>query len=164
MRRYLLQQTMSLAMSIRDGQWKYLDHKGSGGNNYQRDGAWGMKPYALNNNDPDAPGQLYDLATDPGETHNLYSKNPAIVESDDGATGSLQEERTKRSVTSTTIKRKVEGKPLNEKPWPCHLQYVVSWKEPTPESLQQVRFEFQFTAAAGTRFLTKLLRSLPGWR
>ena len=80
-RRYLLQQTMSLAMSIRDGQWKYLDHKGSGGNNYQRDGAWGMKPYALKNNDPDAPGQLYDLATDPGETHNLYSKNPAIVES-----------------------------------------------------------------------------------
>ena len=80
-RRYLLQQTMSLALSIRDGLWKYLDHKGSGGNNYQRDGAWGMKPYALKNNDPDAPGQLYDLATDPGETHNLFSKNPAIVES-----------------------------------------------------------------------------------
>jgi arylsulfatase A-like enzyme len=80
-RRYLLQQTMSLALSIRDGQWKYLDHKGSGGNNYQRDGAWGMKPYALKNTDPDASGQLYDLATDPGETHNLYSKHPEIVES-----------------------------------------------------------------------------------
>ncbi|MEE2857535.1 MAG: arylsulfatase [Planctomycetota bacterium] len=80
-RRYLLQQTMSLAMSIRDGQWKYLDHKGSGGNNYQRDGAWGMKPYALKNNDPDAPGQLYDLAIDPGETKNLYSQHPEIVES-----------------------------------------------------------------------------------
>ena len=78
-RRYLLQQTMSLAMSIRDGQWKYLDHKGSGGNNYQRDGAWGMKPYALENTDPEAPGQLYDLKTDPGETNNLYSQHPEKV-------------------------------------------------------------------------------------
>lgn len=31
-RPYTLQQTMSLAMSVRRGDWKYLDHKGSGGN------------------------------------------------------------------------------------------------------------------------------------
>ena len=74
-RRYLLQQTMSLAMSIRDGQWKYLDHRGSGGNNYNR----AMKPYALEETDPEAPGQLYDLEVDPGETTNLYRKHPEIV-------------------------------------------------------------------------------------
>jgi len=78
-RRHLLQQTISFAMSIRDGKWKYLDHKGSGGNNYSRGGAWGMKQYALKDTDPDAPGQLYNLETDPGETTNLYSKHPEIA-------------------------------------------------------------------------------------
>ncbi len=79
-RRHLLQQTMSFAMSIRAGQWKYLDHQGSGGNNYDREGAWGMKQYALSDTDPDAPGQLYNLATDPGETENLYSQHPELVQ------------------------------------------------------------------------------------
>ena len=78
-RDYLLQQTISLAMSIRRGKWKYLDHKGSGGNNYNRSGSWGMKPYALKELAPDAPGQLYNLETDPGETTNLYFKHPEIV-------------------------------------------------------------------------------------
>ncbi|MDH3719556.1 MAG: sulfatase-like hydrolase/transferase, partial [Planctomycetota bacterium] len=78
-RQHLLQQTNSLAMSIRDGKWKYLDHKGSGGNNYNRGGPWGVKQYALKDTDPNAPGQLYNLETDPGETKNLYSKHPDIV-------------------------------------------------------------------------------------
>lgn len=78
-RPYMLEQTISLAMSIRHGQWKYLDHQGSGGNRYTGDGEWGMKPYALPDTDPDAPGQLYNLETDPGETTNLYSKHPEIV-------------------------------------------------------------------------------------
>jgi arylsulfatase A-like enzyme len=78
-RQYVLQQTISLAMSIRDGNWKYLDHRGSGGNNYDRPGEWGMSPYKLMDTDPDAPGQLYDLETDPGETTNLYSKHPEKV-------------------------------------------------------------------------------------
>jgi arylsulfatase A len=78
-REYLLQQTIRLAMSIRRGNWKYLDHKGSGGNNYEKGGEWGMKPYAIKDTDPDAPGQLYNLADDPGETINLYSKHPEIV-------------------------------------------------------------------------------------
>jgi arylsulfatase A-like enzyme len=77
----MLEQTISLALSIRKGQWKFLDHKGSGGNNYTRDGEWGMKPYALEDTDPDAPGQLYNLATDPGERTNLYSKHPEMVKS-----------------------------------------------------------------------------------
>ena len=79
LRPYLLQQTWTLKMSVRRGDWKLLDHKGSGGSNYEKDGEWGMKQYAIKDNDPDAPGQLYNLATDPGETDNLYSKHPDIV-------------------------------------------------------------------------------------
>jgi len=78
-RPYLLQQTMSLAMSVRRGKWKYLDHKGSGGSNYSRDGEWGMKQYAIPDNAPDAPGQLYNLAQDPGETTNLSAVHPRVV-------------------------------------------------------------------------------------
>ena len=78
-REYTLHQTISLAMAIRRGSWKYLDHKGSGGSNYSRDGEWGLKQYALPEKAPGAPGQLYNLETDPGETENLYFKKPEIV-------------------------------------------------------------------------------------
>lgn len=78
-RQYMLQQTWTLEMSIRNGNWKYLDHKGSGGNNYEREGEWGMKQYAIEDTDLDAPGQLYNVDTDPGEITNLYSKHPEIV-------------------------------------------------------------------------------------
>ena len=78
-RRYMLQQTPTLVLSIREGNWKYLDHKGSGGNRYERGGEWGMKQYALPEKNPDAPGQLYNLAADPGETTNLYSEYPELV-------------------------------------------------------------------------------------
>jgi arylsulfatase A-like enzyme len=80
-RQFMLQETMSLAMSIREGHWKYLDHKGSGGNDYNRVRTrWSMKPYTLKETEPDAPGQLYNLKTDPGETNNLYSKHPEVVQ------------------------------------------------------------------------------------
>ncbi|MBI5831766.1 MAG: arylsulfatase [Armatimonadetes bacterium] len=75
-RPYTLHETMSLALAIRRGPWKYLDHRGSGGNNY--DGAE-MKPFALPDTAPDAPGQLYNLVTDPGERVNLYFERPEIV-------------------------------------------------------------------------------------
>jgi len=76
-RRFVLQQTISLALAIRSGQWKYLDHRGSGGNGYGP--GTELEPYALPETDPDAPGQLYDLAADPGETTNLYSEYPEVV-------------------------------------------------------------------------------------
>ena len=79
MRPYLLQQTFAMKLSIRQGGWKYIDHQGSGGNNYEKPGEWGMKPFALPNTDPEAPGQLYNLMDDPGETTNLYSKHPEVV-------------------------------------------------------------------------------------
>jgi arylsulfatase A len=79
LRPYLLQQTWTLKLSIRKGQWKYLDHQGSGGNDYAGDGRWSMKPFAIADTEPDAPGQLYDLTTDPGETTNLYRQRPQVV-------------------------------------------------------------------------------------
>jgi arylsulfatase A len=78
-RKFMLQQSPTLAMSIRHGKWKLLDHQGSGGNNYNRPAPWGMKPYAIKDTAPDAPGQLYNLDADPGETSNLYHKHPEIV-------------------------------------------------------------------------------------
>lgn len=81
LRPYMLQQTTwEQFLSIRVDQWKYLDHQGSGGNDYDSDNeAWSMKPYKLPESDPEAPGQLYNLAHDPGETKNLYNKHPEIV-------------------------------------------------------------------------------------
>ena len=78
-RPHILHQTIKLDLAIREGNWKYLDHQGSGGNNYEREGAWSMREYALEEKDPDAPVQLYNLATDPGETTNLYSIYPNKV-------------------------------------------------------------------------------------
>jgi arylsulfatase A-like enzyme len=75
-RDHTLHQTISLALAIRQGDWKYLDHKGSGGNNYAR-GA--LRKFAIPDNAPDAPGQLYNLARDPGEKDNLAAGNPQLV-------------------------------------------------------------------------------------
>jgi arylsulfatase A len=38
-----------------------------------------MKPFALADTEPTAPGQLYNLETDPGETTNLYFKEPGMA-------------------------------------------------------------------------------------
>jgi len=77
-RPYLITQAFGgqRTLSIRRGNWKYIAHPGSGGNNYTRPE---LAPFALPDTDPKAPAQLYDLATDPGETTNLYSKKPEIV-------------------------------------------------------------------------------------
>ena len=63
-----------LSLAIRRGNWKYLDHKGSGGNGYEKGN---IAQYALPEKEPSAPGQLYNLKTDPGETTNLYFKEVA---------------------------------------------------------------------------------------
>lgn len=77
-RPYLLTQAFGgeRTLSLRRGPWKYIDHRGSGGNNYNRGE---LKPFARPDTDPQAPAQLYDLATDPGETTNLYSTKPELV-------------------------------------------------------------------------------------
>jgi arylsulfatase A-like enzyme len=77
-RPYLLTQAFGgqRTLSIRSGNWKYIDHRGSGGNNY---GSAELKRFALPEAETEAPGQLYDLASDPGETTNLYFKRPEIA-------------------------------------------------------------------------------------
>ena len=76
-RQYTLHQTNKLELAIRNGPWKYLDHQGSGGNNYTREK---LVPYALQDTAPDAPGQLYNLQDDPGETNNLFHKHQDIAD------------------------------------------------------------------------------------
>jgi arylsulfatase A-like enzyme len=68
-RPHLLTQSFRGEFQIRQGNWKYLDHRGSGGNDYE---AEIMRPYALPETAPDASGQLYNLKSDPGETTNLF--------------------------------------------------------------------------------------------
>ena len=77
-RPYMLTQAFGgkRTLSIRRGPWKYLDHRGSGGNNYDKGE---LKPFAMPDTAPDAPAQLYNLETDPGETTNLFIKHPKIV-------------------------------------------------------------------------------------
>ncbi len=75
-REFMIQQTNFRKLSIRNDNWKYIDHKGSGGNNYQKPGPGSMGDYAIKEQAPDAPGQLYDLSVDPGETNNLYFVKP----------------------------------------------------------------------------------------
>ncbi|MCK5940424.1 MAG: arylsulfatase, partial [Planctomycetes bacterium] len=70
-RPHLLTQSFRGEFQLRVGSWKYLDHQGSGGNRYDRGM---MKAYALPESAPDAAGQLYDLAADPGETVNLFDE------------------------------------------------------------------------------------------
>ena len=79
-RSYILQQGFggTRYLAIRRGKWKYLDHKGSGGNRYESHRL--LKKYKLPDTAPDAPAQLYDLQADPGETKNLYFLHPEIVE------------------------------------------------------------------------------------
>jgi arylsulfatase A len=68
-RPYMLTQSFRGEFQLRQGDWKYLDHMGSGGNDY-RQGI--LEKYALPETAPDATGQLFNLANDPGETTNLF--------------------------------------------------------------------------------------------
>ncbi len=72
-REFTLHQTNRLALALRQGPWKYLDHAGSGGNDYSRPQLAG---FVVDEGAPGAPAQLYNLADDPGETRNLYFREP----------------------------------------------------------------------------------------
>ena len=68
-RPYLLTQSFRGEFQLRQGHWKYLDHMGSGGNDYQNQN---LKKYALPEMAMEASGQLYNLSNDPGEKTNLF--------------------------------------------------------------------------------------------
>lgn len=57
-------------MTIRSGNWKLITALGSGGFS---------KPRRIKPEPGSVPGQLYDLANDPGETQNLYAAHPKVV-------------------------------------------------------------------------------------
>ncbi len=69
-REALVSHSWTGVLAIRQGRWKLIEGtQGSGGFATPRDG----EPK------PGAPGQLYNLAGDPGETNNLYHKKPDVV-------------------------------------------------------------------------------------
>lgn len=68
-RPYLLTQSFRGEFQIRQGNWKYLDHLGSGGNDYE---GKELNKYALPETAPGATGQLFNLSIDPGEKTNLF--------------------------------------------------------------------------------------------
>lgn len=72
-RKGIVHHSVSGHFAYRQGKWKLLLAKGSGG--------WTLPNERNMAKVPDAPkGQLYDLEADPGEQNNLYPKNPEIVE------------------------------------------------------------------------------------
>ena len=62
------------------GDWKYLPFLGSGGF---------TKPKAVRPEPGGPTGQLYDLSDDPGETRNLWSERPDVVERLRGRLGAV---------------------------------------------------------------------------
>lgn len=68
-RPHMLTQSFRGEFQIRQGDWKYLNHMGSGGNRYDKGN---LQKYALPEKAPTATGQLYNLAEDLGETTNLF--------------------------------------------------------------------------------------------
>lgn len=70
----MLTQSFRSEFELRAGTWKYLAHTGSGGNDY---GKGLLHKYALPETAPEATGQLFDLAKDPGETKNLFFEDAA---------------------------------------------------------------------------------------
>ncbi len=78
-RPYLLTQAFGgqRTLALRRGNWKYIDHTGSGGNRYENDPD--LRAFSIPDSAPGSPGQLYNLETDPGETQNLYAAKPEMV-------------------------------------------------------------------------------------
>jgi hypothetical protein len=138
-RPYLLTQSFRGEFQVRQGKWKYLDHQGSGGNDYENET---MKKYALPEKEPDAEGQLYNLETDPGETNNLYFSESEkrkelkmLLEKSKKSGRSAPEEREpvgiekiKEISTAKGVTARWTEKKANEwyrgQDWPCGFNYV----------------------------------------
>jgi arylsulfatase A-like enzyme len=68
-RPHMLTQSFRGEFQIRQGNWKYLDHMGSGGVSYD---SKILEKYKLPETAPNATGQLFNLTSDPGETTNQF--------------------------------------------------------------------------------------------
>lgn len=81
-RQTLISQSSKKVLAIREGQWKLIPTRGSGG----------FSEVPL---EPDSPeGQLYRLDTDLGETTNVWTENPEVVTR---LSGLLESARTSQS-------------------------------------------------------------------
>ncbi|MCA8986214.1 MAG: sulfatase-like hydrolase/transferase [Planctomycetaceae bacterium] len=69
-REYAVHHSLWGVFSLRQGPWKLIPHRGSGGFTAPRD----IQPAQ-----GEPAGQLYNLAEDPSETRNLWNENPEIV-------------------------------------------------------------------------------------
>ena len=69
-RETMIQHAGDGTFAIRKGKWKLILGKGSGGLS---------KVAGIEGAPVNTPGQLYNLATDPYETNNLYEQYPEIV-------------------------------------------------------------------------------------
>jgi len=67
----IVMESGSRLMTIRSGNWKFIDGLGSGGF---------TRPSRVKPGPGDPAGQLYDLEADPAETTNRYAEHPQIVE------------------------------------------------------------------------------------
>lgn len=74
--------------AIRDGRWKLIEGRGSGGF---------TAPARITPEEGEPIGQLYDLRADPAETTNLYAERPDVVER---MSALLEEARTSGRSTS----------------------------------------------------------------
>ncbi len=100
-RPHMLTQSFRGEFQLRQGNWKYLAHVGSGGNKYDREN---MKKFALPEKEPTAEGQLYNLADDPGETNNLFF------------TSGKKREEMEKLLKELTAKENGRSAPTNRKP------------------------------------------------
>jgi len=148
-RPYLLTQAFSgqHTLSIRRGDWKYIAHAGSGGNRYENDP--GLKPFILHEAAPDALDQLYNLATDPGETNNLYNKEPSIVaELKAVLDQSKKTGRSRNSSPTVTIERETRD--------------ISGWRVHIAKKLLENEAEDTARALAGLKkMLDEIVRDLP---
>lgn len=71
LREYSVHHSLWGNFAIRQGPWKMIPTRGSGGFTYPRD----IKPAS-----GEPKGQLYHLADDPSETKNVWNKHPEIVQ------------------------------------------------------------------------------------
>lgn len=71
LREYAVHHSLWGNFAIRQGPWKMIPTRGSGGFTYPRD----IKPAA-----GEPKGQLYHLTDDPSETKNVWNKHPEIVQ------------------------------------------------------------------------------------
>jgi arylsulfatase A len=69
-RQTVVNHSLDGVFAIRKGNWKYTSHLGSGGF---------TAPKTREPEQGEAPGTLYDLNADPGETANMYNEYPEMV-------------------------------------------------------------------------------------